>query len=459
VGEKPSDSTGGQNNQGLPPVAAPAPTPSTPQTPEPSSGDGGNAPAPAPAPNAGPHSYRAVCEYTSVGGLSTLSSLAGPADFNESWYFAEPAPGQTTVTRADQNIIDIEGAVLAKPLDRDHLRMIFAARREDAMSRSGLKRMYFAEVDVIRHVGKVTEIGVAAQADAGAAALADRLGLTLRSHGVSDDGEFLFAPGAGATLQLVSVQTGRAVGAIALDPSRVFFPRLDGDVLSVLEYDVKAKAFKNAFYKLSAKPGAVFALKAQLVSAPVASGMTALGRAVAHEGERLWVEAETKALSNLVALEVVRLDLKTGQAVRTKLVVSGKSTFGTSFAFFMRDGSLNVVVAEESVAPIAQPKARGPVAKVHEAKLVVSELRSGGGVGQADEIPYPLKAVARIEKSGLGSKAHAVIALLSLPDLKDFMAVLPEEFGNHLFKFENGRLTRVTQFVCENPDLIVEPAR
>lgn len=441
---KPGDDD--QNNSGLPPVSTP----------------GTSAPKPNPPGRTPIHAYRAVCEYPVLGGLTSLSTQAGPQDFSDSWYFAEAKPGQTTVTRDDQNLSDIERAVLVPQASADVLTVVFTAQRRDFSTQTSIKRIYAAEVNLIHRVGLSRPVAALPAIESRAAYLADRLGLRLRAYGVSADGRFLLVPGPGATLAILDSKTYQTVSVVGLNPGTVFFPRLDGDVLSVLEFDAQAQLFKNSFFRMSGSPGSAATLKlTPIMTTRASNGMSVSMPSVSLGEKRLWIELEPKNLATLSKLMVARADLTTGKVERLEVLASPGAVLFPQAAFVDTGSVQEVVWAEEAVQPIKNPSPLGPLVKVDSAKFLVAEMNgasasNGAGLKRVAEVAYPAKVLSRIEKSGVNRWGRGLLGLYSTPDAKEFLAVLPEDFGNHLFKFEYGQTTRVTQFTCDNPDLVVE---
>lgn len=404
-------------------------------------------PTPMPAPV---ESDRLACVASTTGTLISFSSLIGPRDFGREITLVEvgsDTPPAEEVTRNDANIYLLDSPLIVRSLDIDRIHVLTIAKR--STSRGYLApQIYSTVANLSYRLGIVTRIGSPVEASEGAQALARRMKLPLRSHGVSLQGHYLLVPSRGGTLNVLDSATLKTVGELPVDPRVNFFPQFDEDagLLSVLRY--QNGVFVPVFVSTSIRSGRVSVsgpvftaslLRGMSASPPVlAGGFWVWGEQAPGHDDRISVGSFNFGNAGESKASFDRLTLAP--------FVDGARVYPQVAPVRGQDGRWLVAVAYERV--VRASAGRVPY-KVEAAHLALVDLRSADKGQVVANIRYPSEVMLQLSKYGLEQARYAVSAVLGSSDMNSVYVSLPTLYGPQAYRLKGeSMLEGVSKETC-----------
>jgi hypothetical protein len=315
----------------------------------------------------------------------------------------------------------------------------------------GPRKVYFSEIDLGSKSGEAQPLATAVALDLQAVALAKKLGLSLRNHGVSSHGKYLILPSAQGKFDILLSSTHAIVGSVGLSPQTNFFPMIDEDTATFSALQYNGGRFANTLIALSTSGNALVATRSLGLLAP-APGFTQLPLQTWPKQKVAFAEVPLNALGSRVTLVTISIfNSESTQMERTDFIpVAGARVAPWTAVYETHQGNAIFVVATEKIQSSANA-----ASKVNFAELVGVVPGTGAHLFEA---PYPDEVVTEIERGGYTSLT--LTALVSSPDHRAVFATLPKRGVPMVFKLvenlDSFSISGAGINTCLNPSVVKE---
>lgn len=384
------------------------PNPSTEPGREPSA-----SPTPSPVREA---SYRLLCEKPSVGSISTtrhrtLSNITAQLlSFEEVSRVGSKPTGDRSAT-----LLESSAAVGGPGRTKAEMVVLFTAARPPNIND---RRLYFSRVDLTTSPGAAVDLGRAPAPSSGASSFANKIGLNLKSYGLSDEGNFAIVK-AGDRFSLLSTKDLSLVGTIPLNSSTRFMPALEEKSGTLVFLAFESGVFVPEFHKLTLSSSGL-ALKS-LALVRTASGHTAFAPPAAlGSGEFAWATAARSDLVGPAAtkqIRVARYDATSNTSWGARLTLASGERAALPIATYLESGRLQATMAVER----SQGSSRA-------GRVVTASFESDGRTEIVGTIDYPEHVYRNADRNG-GVSATLARGSLASPGSNDVLVFLPDFRG------------------------------
>lgn len=260
------------------------------------------------------------------------------------------------------------------------------------------RQIYLGEVDVASREIRAHALARATEADKAALDLAGRLGVELRSFGISSRGTWVIVPREDRWL-LQRVDDLSVVGTIHRPAGKSFFPALNEEtgLFSFTEH-VKDR-FENRLIRLAVHTSVPTTIVENLRIPAPPSSWTALPMEVAGESFA-WIERPVAAPETGIALSIMH---QTDTESVSRFTVSGLNLAKSSTLHKIQAEEFAVVVAHESASQVMmlRPAPAGSLEKVMEWSYPHQDSRLTGFTVSSDLAKWTATFVRKSGRSAL----------------------------------------------------------